>query len=485
MIQDSVWRTIAGDKRAQIFEERWQGLCTLYLPRAPKHSIWRYHRATSQHEPECGWKLHVSATILNASKILKRIAPFLIESGVQFKAARSLLDVMQLNSGLFQAYSQIGKVITVYPRSEDEAVRLAERLHKLTRHFGGPAIPFDLRFSGSSNVYYRFGAFKQIQVEQPDGRRALVMRFPDGTLAPDLREQPVPDGMRDPFRRRWRTSRPRKAAGELASSFRVLTALTQRGKGGVYEAIDLQVAPPRLCILKEGRRNGEMMWDGRDGAWRVRNEEATLKRLSACGATVPRVYSSFEVGENYYLVMEFIEGQSLYDLLSKRGKRLPLTRVLSYGVQLARFLAQMHGAGWAWRDCKPKNLIVTAEGELIPIDFEGATRVQRPDFLIWGTPAFIPPESRLVNEGSPVTDDLYALGSILYLMLTARVFDPRQPVAIERVRSRIPCEVREVIALLLDERDSRPTAEYVCARLSSLLMSRSKKSITFEDGKAA
>jgi hypothetical protein len=89
--------------RARVLEQCWQELCALYLPRAAKDSIWRYHRAGSPRDPECGWKLHVSATVLNAPKILKRIAPVLIESGVQFKAPQSLIEVMTLNCGLYHS----------------------------------------------------------------------------------------------------------------------------------------------------------------------------------------------------------------------------------------------------------------------------------------------------------------------------------------------------------------------------------------------
>jgi len=177
---------------------------------------------------------------------------------------------------------------------------------------------------------------------------------------PDVREEPKPDWISDPFE--GKRPRGRKRLEYCPDKIRVLCALAQRGKGGVYEAIDLRGGFPEPCLLKEGRRNGEVTWDGRDGAWRIRNEERVLARLSAAGVNVPAVRCSFALAGNYYLVMEYLEGETLHNFLSRLHRRLSLSRVVQYSLQLAMFLSQMHRAGWVWRDCKPKNLIVTKQG---------------------------------------------------------------------------------------------------------------------------
>jgi hypothetical protein len=474
MADDSIWRSHVPDARAGVLEERWQQLCAAYLPLAQKDSIWRYHRAADPKEPACGWKLHVSATILNAPAILKRIAPVLADRSVQFKAARSLVEVNKLNSGLYYSYSQIGKIITVYPRSESEAVSLAQRLDELTWRFKGPSVPFDFRFRRTSNIYYRFGAFRHLEIEEANGRRTPAISSPTGELVPDSRESGKPDWVRDPFEGQRPISREREDSRGIP--FRVLRALVQRGKGGVYQAIDLRTTPPRLCLLKEGRKNGEMTWDGRDGAWRVRNEERVLSQLLAYGVATPEVYSSFELKGNYYLAMKFIDGETLHKLLSRFQRRMPVVRVLSYGVQLATFLSRMHRAGWAWRDCKPKNILVKRQGTLVPIDFEGACPIDKPDPLRWGTSGFVPPESPDGFHRTGADDDLYALGSILYLLLTGRVFDAAQPVAIEKLRPKVPPEVAELVAVLLrPDWDDRPDAQTASAQLESALARMSKK----------
>lgn len=482
MMHESIWRKVSANKRATTLERRWQKLCALYLPHVPKRSMWRYHCVSGRGAPASGWKLHVSATILNAATTLERIAPVLVEYGVQFKAPRSLADIMKLNSGLEHSYSQIGKVITVYPRNESEAISLARRLHQLTRRLAAPSVPFDSRFDDHSNVYYRFGALSHLEITLPDGQRVPAMKTPTGRLVQDVRQRAKPDWVRDPFVKQ--KSKTKARAQPCVIPFRVLRAVVQRGKGGVYQAIDLRGKFPRLCLLKEGRRNGETCWDGRDGAWRVRHEERVMRRLSAGGVQVPEVYSAFELQGNYYLAMTFIDGETLQDWLERLERRMSCVRVLNMGIKLGAFLSQMHKVGWAWRDCKPKNIIVTGGGQLIPIDFEGAAPTNRPDRLPWGTLGFIPPECHSIHDGAAA--DLYALGSVLYLLLTGRIFDQKKPLPIHKLRRNVPLELRLLVETLLSERpERRPTAKEATAQLTSIFLKYSKPPLSLKAAKAA
>jgi serine/threonine protein kinase len=371
------------------------------------------------------------------------------------------------------AYSQVGKIITVYPKTPEQAVQLARRLHKLTLRMAAPEVPFDLRYSPSSNIYYRFGAFSPLEIEHANGSRTLAIRGPDGELVPDRREEAKPDWVTDPFagrhRRRDAVSPQNSPQNSRIASYSIFRALAQRGKGGVYQAVDLTLKLPRLCLIKEGRKYGELNWDGRDGRWRIRNEERVLSELLSHGVSVPNVYSSFELEGNAYLVMEFIDGETLQSLLSRLRKRMPISRVLNYGIQLAAFFSRMHAAGWVWRDCKPFNIMVTRTGTLQPFDFEGACRIDRPDPMLWGTPGFIPPEWQAVEKQTGRADDLYALGSMLYLLATGRVPSTTDPISAEKLRRKIPPELCKVIMRLLShEPGRRPSADKTLARLNRI-----------------
>jgi tRNA A-37 threonylcarbamoyl transferase component Bud32 len=377
--------------------------------------------------------------------------------------------VLKLNSGLLGSYSQVGKIITVYPRHDGELVKLAGVLHQLTYRFRAPSVPFDLRYHPTSNVYYRYGAFKKRKLEC-DGNVLPALISAGGELVPDVRENAKPDWVCDPFQDLRAIAKVRKRNALENNSFRVLRALVQRGKGGVYQAIDFQSTPPRLCLLKEGRRYGEINWDGRDGAWRVWHEERVLTQLSRSGILVPKVYARFEVEGSTYLATEFIDGESLQTLLLRQRRRLPINSILSFGIDIATLLAQMHRAGWAWRDCKPGNLIVNGDGRLVPIDFEGAERIDRPDPMLWGTRGFIPRASGVKSGPRGLTDDLYALGSVLFLLITGQVFDEAKPLSIAKLRRKVPVELRQLVSSLLDGNPTRrPSAQNVQSRLAFIL----------------
>jgi hypothetical protein len=465
----------ASRRLSRSLSDRWQELCARYLPFAQEGSIWRFSRAVTARDPEQGWKLHVSATVLTANRVLEEVAPFLQSRSTLFKCPSSLRELNKLNCGLYYGYTQVGKCLTIYPDTAGETVRLAEKLHELTSGLTAPSVPFDLRLRPGSCVYYRYGAFKHLEIENEDGTRTLAVRDPEGRLVPDEREswRAMPDWVSDPFL----SLRPQEkddpaTESPLKTTFRVFRALTQRGKGGVYQAIDMSAQPIRLCILKEGRRNGELGWDGRDGYCRVKNEETALKSLRACGVDVPRVYASFEVEGNFYLATEFIEGASLQSLLSKRERRLPVKRVLQYSRQLISLVARIHSAGWVWRDCKPGNLVMTKEGHLRPLDFEGACPINQPDPVPWGTPAFVPHEfeGELRGQSKPPAD-LYALGVIIYYMLSGSVPSAQGHIPVEKLRRNVPPAARSVVSELLSpDPRRRPLPQAVMRRLKAALL---------------
>jgi hypothetical protein len=441
---------ITSRARGEELSDEWERLCAAYLPVTVEGSIWRHSRTRSPRDPEQGWKLHVSSNILNANAVLGAVAPFLLARGVVFKAPRSLRELEKINSGIFYGYSQVGKFVTVYPRSDEEALSVARRLHLLTEGVCAPAVPFDLQYGPGSCIYYRYGAFRVAELESADGTRTLALKDPCGNLVPDERTAAKPDWVSDPFAVRRTASAGASVPSPLQTTFRVFGALTQRGKGGVYKALDVNGGLPRLCIVKEGRRGGELQWDGRDGRWRVMHEERVLDSLRAAGVAVPSVYSSFEAAGNYYLVTELVEGETLQTLLAARRRRLSISQVLGYGVRLTELLTRVHAAGWVWRDCKPANVVVTASGELRPLDFEGACTVARPDPVPWATPPFIPPETATGARRPGAGDDLYALGVVLYLLLTGELPQGQPPTPVQRLRRNVPSGLSRLVSGLMD-----------------------------------
>lgn len=453
--------------------ERWRELCARYLPLTADNSIWRFSRAAAPDAPKQGWKIHVSATVLTACAVLEKIAPLLHGRDTMFKAPSSLLEVHKINCGLYYGYSQVGKLITVYPESPEEARYLSQQLYELTGSRSAPAVPFDLKLRPDGCIYYRYGAFKSAEIESADGMRIPAICDPKGQLVPDLREGPSakPDWVASLFPERPPEAQGGWSQSPLKTTYKAFRALAQRGRGGVYQALDISVSPPRLCILKEGRREGEMGWDGRDGSWRVRNEECVIASLRAAGVDAPRIYSSFKVEENYYIVTEFIEGETLHAHLVRRKRRLPVARALQLVAELALLLSRIHSAGWVWRDCKPGNIVMTKMGALRPLDFEGACPVESPDPLPWGTAGFTPPQWH-TEVKSRVYEDLYALGAVLHLLLTGKLPENPSTLPLKIVRRNIPPQACQLISELLTANPRhQPSVQVTAERLRALLNS--------------
>jgi len=300
----------------------------------------------------------------------------------------------------------------------------------------------------------------------------LAIRDPRGKLIPDLRGPgaAVPGWATDPFLKQRRQLGKRiSVQSPLGTTILAYEVMSRRGKGGVYRALDLSVSPARLCVLKEGKRHGETDFDGRDGYWRTGHEARVLSCLSSAGIEVPEIYTKFETDGNQYLVVEFIEGQNLQSLLLSRRGEMALSEAVLYGIQAARLLHKIHATGWMWRDCKPLNLILSKEGIVRPVDFEGACPIDKPDVGLWGTDGYLPPESLKHPFGaSRVSQDLFALGATLHQLLCGRLDGTYPPKPLDRLRRGVNPRVREIISALLDsDPQSRPDAKSAAQILES------------------
>lgn len=433
--------------------------------------------------PGQGWKLHVSATRYSAPDVLRSVLPILFGERVSFKVAPlTLLEL--LNSGA-SGLSQIGKFITIYPRDDEQAVRLAIALDKATTGLQGPAVLSDRRLSLTSIVSYRYGSFDKRSIQDSDGLILSAIEAPDGNLVADRRLSTyiVPSWVTDPFAAAGIVNHKQTDEIILAQRYILTGLLSQSARGAVYLAIDLD--QKRACIIKQARQNALVAADGSDACARLRYECAMLKRLAPY-ADVPEYYDLFNYQGDLFLVMEYIQGEMLGEYVRRqvnRGTYLPIKKIISWARALAEMLASIHAQGFVLCDLKAANLILSKRQRLCLIDLEMVVEQHTAKYTPFGTRGYMSPQRQNALPPTP-SDDIYSFGALLYFLVTgaepAIAPQPHNLLArpLETVRPDIPDQLAHVIRTCLDPDSSKrwALASQLVDALTSIQLKRSRAS---------
>lgn len=382
--------------------------------------FWVLATPSGNAESSQGWKLHLSASIVNAANLLDRALQCLIAERVQFKVARSRRDLAALNEGE-SGLSQIGKFVTVYPLDDQQAVRLADLLDRATAGLAGPTVPSDRVLRPGSAVHYRYGGFSGQVVRLPHGEIAPAIQDPEGKLVPDRRGEfyePQPWMTDDPFVAAGIAAPCPKPTTVIDHRYVVVALLHRSPRGTVHLGLDLEVN--RRCIVKQATRGAIVAHDGRDALDQLRHEYDILTTL-APEAGVPAPYALVEKGENMFLIMEDIAGQTLASIvreLHPLGQTVAPSDVIAWGMQIAELLVCVHAHGFIYRDLKPTNIVQTLDGSFRLLDLELAYRIDdsTPPVGI-GTRGYMSPQQK-AGAVPTVADDVYALGALLHFIAT-------------------------------------------------------------------
>jgi serine/threonine-protein kinase len=165
---------------------------------------------------------------------------------------------------------------------------------------------------------------------------------------------------------------------------------------------------------------------------RFEREARSVARLIHPG--IVTVYDVGRDGDSCYIIMEYVEGQTVKELLS--GGPFTVDRTIDVGGQVARALDYAHAAGIVHRDVKPHNILVTPEGAAKLVDFGIAVArdsawITRSGAML-GTVEYVAPEQARGEPATPASD-LYQLGIVLYEMATGQPpFQGDNPIAIAK-----------------------------------------------------
>jgi serine/threonine protein kinase/photosystem II stability/assembly factor-like uncharacterized protein len=203
--------------------------------------------------------------------------------------------------------------------------------------------------------------------------------------------------------------------GQTLDHYRILAQIGEGGMGVVYRARDEVLN--RDVALKL-LTHGTLEKVGPDHLLREAQTASSLSHPNIC-----TIHQVGRTDNDFYVVMELIEGRSLSDLITATG--LSMETVMRYGTQVADALAHAHDRGIVHRDLKGSNVMVTPEGRVKVLDFGLATRLEREEISdvtlshtaleskLVGTLPYMAPEVLRGEKGDHLSD-LWALGVLLY-----------------------------------------------------------------------
>ena len=208
----------------------------------------------------------------------------------------------------------------------------------------------------------------------------------------------------------------------LQQRYLIVSVAGRGGMSAVYRGVDTKKGNRNVAI-KEMSQGHLTETEREEAIGRFRQEYQFLSKLQH--PNLPLIYDTFNEGDRFYFVMDFIEGKTLLDLLRASGGRpLPIGQVVDYAMQLCDVLSFLHmqTPPVIFRDLKPTNVMIRGDGRLFLIDF-GIARFFKEgklqDTVLLGSPGYAPPEQHGTGQTSP-RSDIYALGATMHCCLTGR-----------------------------------------------------------------
>ena len=181
------------------------------------------------------------------------------------------------------------------------------------------------------------------------------------------------------------------------------------------------------------------------------NDEKFVRRfqreaLSASSLSHPNIVEMYDVGEDnglYYIVMEYIEGKTLKQLIKKRGS-LTLSEAIDIMLQLTDGISHAHDSYIIHRDLKPQNIMIREDGSIKITDFGIAMALNSTQLTqtnsVMGSVHYLPPE-QASGKGSTIRSDIYSMGILFYELLTGTLpfkGDNAVEIALKQLRDEIP-----------------------------------------------
>lgn len=225
----------------------------------------------------------------------------------------------------------------------------------------------------------------------------------------------------------------------LDRKYEVIRIIGQGGMGSVYlcKNINLDTLWAIKEVPKEVKSNVNFL-----------AEPNILKKLKHPG--IPRIIDIFYENDNLYMVEDYIEGENLKEYVKRKGS-LNTEEICKIASKIGQIVEYLHSFDppIIHRDLKPSNIMITPEGEVVLIDF-GISRVYKPgqesDTVYIGSRGYAAPEQFYGTGQSSTQTDIYALGAVIYFMITGKAPSTAlEPLYDENYDGNVNVDIREII----------------------------------------
>lgn len=223
---------------------------------------------------------------------------------------------------------------------------------------------------------------------------------------------------------------------KINDRYEIVKSIGEGGMANVYLAVDLILN--RKVAIKILRGD-------------LANDEKFIRRfqreaLAASSLSHPNIVEMYDVGEdngNYYIVMEYIEGKTLKQLLKKRG-HLTVGESVDIMLQITDGMVHAHDSYIIHRDLKPQNIMIQEDGQIKITDFGIAMALNSTQLTqtnsVMGSVHYLPPE-QASGKGSTIKSDIYSMGILFYELLTGVLpfkGDNAVEIALKQMKEAIP-----------------------------------------------
>ena len=355
------------------------------------------------------WVFFLSVLERDVKPLLDIILPILFFHKVPFKVAQNYEYVRKMN-GMWLGPYEVGKVVVISLPDEKTAVKLATELTKITASFKGPMVQDALRLGA-----ILFANICEVEVNEANEETGLLINY-------------VPPKSKIPFKID-RLYRVKKRKGIIGRYYVPLKVLRPSAKGDVSWGINMKNWAFSPCVVKQARAFSFYDNYGRDPIHKLIWQRHVLEDIQD-KVPVPKLIDFCQKKDDYYLIMEFIEGSTLSEEVKKRhtGKTwMEFTgeakmEILGLYREAVTIIAALHELGYVHRDVTPSNFIIDKAGKMYLLDFELTSSITKgipdpPHGL--GTMGFVSPE-QLKGDKPIFKEDIYSLGALLMTLITGK-----------------------------------------------------------------